>query len=251
MGRSVSVCVVTGYGINADVELAEAFRRVGARAARIHLNDLIEDSDLLVRSDIVAFPGGFSFGDHLGAGLVLSARFKRTLGERFDGFLDRGGLAIGICNGFQVLAKMGVLPDLSGARTPEVSLIHNESGRFEDSWVRVTFDSDSSCIWTRGLDDMEIPIRHGEGRFVTRDASTLEGIETHHLAAVRYAGRNPNGSVADIAGICNRSGRVLGLMPHPEAFLYPENHPRWSREPVSAAAGLELLARGVEEAQGV
>ena len=248
MSRTASVCIITGYGINADLELERAFQAVGAQAERIHFNDLVSDFSRMESANILAFPGGFSFGDHLGAGLVFAARFRRALGKPFHRFLDRGGLVLGICNGFQILVKMGVLPNLSGADTPEVSLIHNNSGVFEDSWVRISFDPDCPSVWTRGLGEMDVPIRHGEGRFVTKNEDVLDNIENHHLGAVRYVDRNPNGSEGHIAGICDLTGRILGLMPHPEAFLYPENHPRWTREPVLRPEGLELLRNGVREA---
>lgn len=247
---TVEVCVIGGYGINADCELADAFSHLGARVTRVHLNDLIANPGQLDEMQILAFPGGFSFGDHLGAGLVFAARFRGTLGPAIDAFLARGGLAIGICNGFQILVKMGILPNLSGDETPEVSLIHNESGRFVDEWVEIDFDPESPSVWTRGLEPMEVPIRHGEGRFVTKDRNVLDEIERRHLGAVRYRGTNPNGSTASIAGICDPTGRVIGLMPHPEAFLHPENHPRWRRERITHAAGLDLLEAGIREVNG-
>ncbi len=240
--------IVTGYGINADVELSTAFARVGADARRIHLADLIAEPEHLDRLRIVAFPGGFSFGDHLGSGLVFAARFSHHLKERFRRFLDSGGLVIGICNGFQILVKMGILPNLSGSGRPEVTLVHNVTGKLEDSWVRVVFDPESPCVWTRGIDEMDVPIRHGEGRFVAADRSVLDRLESKHLVAVRYHDRNPNGSQRNVAGITDLSGRILGLMPHPEAFLDPENHPRWRREAIREAAGLRLLRNGVEAA---
>ena len=245
--KPVDVCVITGFGINADVELCGAFNHVGARAERIHLTDLIADPNLLTNYRIVAFPGGFSFGDHLGSGLVFASRFKHHLSDSFADFIESGGFAIGICNGFQILTKMGVLPNLSGAAKPEVSLIHNASGRFEDSWVDVSFGS-SRCQWTSGLDGMTIPIRNGEGRFVAKDEETLNAVESKELVAVRYEGRNPNGSINNIAGITDLSGRILGLMPHPEAFLNVENHPRWTREPIQRAYGLDVLENGVRRA---
>ena len=242
------VCVVTGFGINADRELARAFEAVGGDAFRLHLLDLVADPGQLDRTEILALPGGFSFGDHLGAGLVFAARFRHHLAKPFFHFIARGGLTLGICNGFQILAKMGAVPGFEGD-DPQVSLVHNESGRFVDSWVRVSFDKKSPCIWTRGLDETELPIRHGEGRFVASERA-LDQLETEHLVAVRYEGNNPNGSMRRVAGVTSRSGRLLGLMPHPEAFLAPHNHPRWSRETVLRGEGLELLRNGVREAKG-
>jgi phosphoribosylformylglycinamidine (FGAM) synthase-like amidotransferase family enzyme len=237
---SPRACVVTGYGINADEELALAFRMAEADVRPVHAGDLVADPGLLGRFDILALPGGFSFGDHLGSGKVLAHLFRRSLRPALTEFVASGGLVIGICNGFQVLVKMGLLPNLASRWEPEVTLVHNESGVFEDRWVRIAFDPASPCVWTRGLSAMDVPVRHGEGRFVAADGRVLAELAAAHLAAARYVPRdgsqgpasypdNPNGSVDGIAGITDRTGRVFGLMPHPEAFLYRENHPEWTR----------------------
>ncbi|MBN2049423.1 MAG: phosphoribosylformylglycinamidine synthase subunit PurQ, partial [Spirochaetales bacterium] len=131
----------------------------------------------------------------------------------------------------------------------EVSLLHNESGVFEDSWVSVEFEKESPCVWTRGLESMDLPIRHGEGRFYVPSPEILTALEDRHLVALRYRGRNPNGSVNNIAGITDTTGRILGLMPHPEAFIYPEQHPRWQRRRPPQGAGLALLANGLAWAE--
>ncbi len=250
----VRVTVVTGFGINADRELALAFDLVGAVSTRVHLIDLIAEPKILERTAILALPGGFSFGDHLGSGLVFAARFRHHLSSHIDRFLERGGLAIGICNGFQVMAKGGMVPNLDGHGYPEVTLVHNDTGRFVDSWVKIAFDNESPCIWTRNLAPMEIPIRHGEGRFVARSDEILDRVESEHLVAVRYVGENPNGSARMIAGITEKHGRVLGLMPHPEAFISDQHHPRWTRKELRSGNGLgnglELLRNGVIEASG-
>jgi phosphoribosylformylglycinamidine synthase subunit PurQ / glutaminase len=251
------VCVVTGYGINADEELAVAFEYAGASASRAHVRDVMDDPGLLGRCRIVAFPGGFSFGDHLGSGKVLATILRRSLGETLAAFVKAGGLVIGICNGFQVLVKAGLLPNLSGGSAQEVSLIHNLSGRFEDRWVRVRFAADGPCVWTRGLPDLEMPVRHGEGRFVTAAPRDLAALAAAGLVAARYVGRDggepsypedPNGSEGHVAGICDPTGRVFGLMPHPEAFLHAENHPEWSALHTREGAGLRLFVNGVRAA---
>lgn len=239
------VCVITGYGINANCELAEAFEQVGARAGQVHIRDLIADPTLLHDYQVLAFPGGFSFGDHLGSGKVLAALFKRHLRDAVDRFVAAGGLVLGICNGFQVLVKMGILPNLDGTWEPMVSLVHNDSGVFEDSWVRLRFNPACDCLWTRNLTEMDLPIRNGEGRFVVRDPNVLRSLQERGLVALQYADRNPNGSALGIAGITDTTGRILGLMPHPEAFRFPENHPQWPRRPISEADGLRVLANGV------
>jgi phosphoribosylformylglycinamidine synthase subunit PurQ / glutaminase len=254
-------CVITGFGINADEELALAFERCGAAARRVHVGDLIESPDRLSEYRILAFPGGFSFGDHLGSGKLFATLVRRSLGEAMTAFVARGGLVIGICNGFQVLVKMGILPDMAGTRTQEVSLIHNDSGRYEDRWVRVRFERTSRCAWTAGLTEMDLPVRHGEGKFVVHSPSVLASMESQGLVALRYAARDvdpaspdvgypddPNGSAGHVAGICDLTGRVFGLMPHPEAFLHPENHPEWTIRAPGEALGLRIIANGVRAA---
>lgn len=269
----VEVCIITGFGINADRELLTAFEAAGSHASRIHISDIIEDPHIVESYDILAFPGGFSFGDHLGSGKVFANLCRVNLKSQIESFIDRGKLIIGICNGFQVLVKMGILPNLSGNWTKEVSLVRNESGKFEDRWVNISFNPSSRCVWTEGLTGMELPVRHGEGRFVVKSESVLTLLKRERLIALRYATRvipegtaekqmsmhdnkalkypdNPNGSIDNIAGICDRTGRVFGLMPHPEAFLIPENHPRWPRYRINGksidSSGLSILKKGVE-----
>lgn len=245
MESSVKTCIITGFGINADNELITAFERSGSQVDRCHINDLIRNPEALGQYHIIGFPGGFSFGDHLGSGLVFAQLFRRHLKEALERHLHRGRLIIGICNGFQVLVKMGVLPNLDGLWRPDATLVHNESGRFQDSWVRVEFNSDSPCLWTRGLEPVDMPIRHGEGRFLARDPQILTALKAAGLDAVRYSGGNPNGSQADIAGLTDPTGQILGLMPHPEAYQYPQNHPLWHRGAVSGGEGLALFRQGV------
>jgi phosphoribosylformylglycinamidine (FGAM) synthase-like amidotransferase family enzyme len=270
-GRRPAACVITGFGINADEELAQAFLLCGAEPTRVHVRDLIEDRKLLLKFRILAFPGGFSFGDHLGSGKVFATLFRRNLGPALADFIAAGGLVIGICNGFQVLVKMGVLPNISGTGAQEASLVHNDSGRFEDRWVRVRFEEKSRCLWSRGLREMELPVRHGEGKFIPRSAADLDAMNTQGLVALRYAARDgavsagtpfgypedPNGSEDHVAGLCDPTGRVFGLMPHPEAYMFPENHPDWTRMDArtlrrrekAGGDGLLILRNGVLAAQ--
>ena len=246
---SVNTCVITGFGINADNELVRAFGEAGSRAERVHIQDLIQEPARLANYRILAFPGGFSFGDHLGSGLVFAHLFRQHLKPELEAFVADGNLIIGICNGFQVLVKMGVLPNFSGDWKPEVTLIHNDTGVFENSWLTMEFNTACPSVWTKGLSRMDMPIRHGEGRFYTADPAVLERLERENLVALRYSGRNPNGSANGIAGISDPTGRILGLMPHPEGFLFPENHPRWNREEIEKGEGLLLFANGVEYAR--
>jgi phosphoribosylformylglycinamidine (FGAM) synthase-like amidotransferase family enzyme len=271
-GRPVKACVITGFGINADEELTLAFEIAGAAAERVHVRDLIDDPRALSSYGILAVPGGFSFGDHLGSGKVFATLFRRALGPAMEDFVSAGGLVIGICNGFQVLVKMGALPNLSGSFQQEVSLIQNDSGRFEDRWVRVRFEKGCPCEWTRDLPDMDLPVRHGEGKFVVKSRDVRDALNGQRLVALRYAAReggetavggvtypdDPNGSEEHIAGICDPTGRVFGLMPHPEAFIFPENHPDWTRDRNAGRSrrakrrlspGLLIIANGVRAAK--
>lgn len=255
----VKTCIVTGYGINADDELKKAFELTGSDVQKIHINDLIRIPALLSLYHIIGFPGGFSFGDHIGSGKVFASLFKKKLKQTLDRFIESGKLVIGICNGFQVLVKMGILPNLAGNWTQEVSLIHNDSGKFEDRWVKLKINPASPCIWTREISELEVPVRHGEGKFIIADSKVEKQILDNHLDAVTYMSRdggkvtypdNPNGSVHNIAGICDKTGRVFGLMPHPEAFIFPENHPRWQRETIETGAGLALFRNGIAYFEG-
>jgi phosphoribosylformylglycinamidine synthase len=250
--KTVRVAVLFGFGINCDHETAAVFRLVGAEADRLHVNRLIASPDLLSSYDILAIPGGFSFGDHLGSGRLLGNRLRFALRDPLRDFVANGGPVIGICNGFQVLVKTGLLPGppVGGDTTPDfeqrASLALNESGRYEDRWVTLEFDQESPCVWTQGLTRIDCPVRHGEGRFVVEDESVLDEMDAAHQLVVRYVdpatprgeGRtderlpyptSPNGSARNIAGVCDATGLVFGLMPHPEAvyakWLHPGPHP--------------------------
>ena len=236
---TASACVLSGLGINTEQEMAHAFGLAGAGARIIHVNDLMAEPETLTTFAILAVPGGFSYGDHIGSGVMLAARMARQLRDPLRRFVDAGGLVLGVCNGFQVLVRLGMLPASDGEWRQEVALVHNSSGRFVDRWVRVAFGS-PHCVWTRGLAPLDLPVRHGEGRLVTDD-TTLARMKATGLVAARYTGpdngshdplpypANPNGSRGAIAGLCDPSGRVFGLMPHPEAYLYPQLHPLWRR----------------------
>ncbi len=248
----VKTCIITGFGINADIELKSAFELAGSKADRIHIKDLIKSPEIINNFHIIGFPGGFSYGDHLGSGKVFGSLFKKNLKNELKAFVESGKIVIGICNGFQVLVKMGILPNLNSNWEPEVSLIHNESGKFEDRWIRALFNKSCKCIWTTGLDEMDIPVRHGEGKFITGSKDILNVLENENLVALKYTSKtdtdsvtypdNPNGSINNIAGISDRTGRIFGLMPHPEAFIYPENHPTGK---FNNSYGLDIFKNGV------
>ncbi len=245
----VRAAVLVGYGINCDYETSYALKLAGAEVEQVHISGLGEAG--LERFEILAIPGGFSFGDDIAAGKMLANKLKAAAGSSIEQFVSDGKLAIGICNGFQALAKYALLPEMGEQK---FTLTFNDSGRFEDRWVHLKAEGNS--IWTRGISSLYLPVRHGEGKFVA-PKEELRHIEREGLVALRYASAeggkpsypdNPNGSMNDIAGITDRSGRVLGLMPHPEASLYPTNHPRWTRGERDVL-GIELFKNAVKFAE--
>lgn len=258
---TVKAVVLTGFGINCDNETCRALSRAGADVSRMHLNDLIEHPDLLDGAHILAIPGGFSFGDHIASGKVLANRMRHKLGAPLERFVASGKLIIGICNGFQVMVKMGLLPLFDGDFKQEVTLAWNNTCRFENRWVHLGAAHNTRCIWVKDIETLPLPVRHGEGKFIVRDEAVLQRLLDNRQVALRYvrpdgtaaAGEfpfNPNGAADDIAGICDPSGRIFGLMPHPEAFQERENHPEWTRLDLPAeGAGLRIFRNAVEFAQ--
>lgn len=232
------VCILTTDGINRDQETAHAFSLVGASAQRVHVNELAARPKLLDDVAILAIPGGFSYGDDISAGRVLAVELAARLGETVRRFIDRDGLVMGICNGFQVLVRSGLLP-FGTLGTQAVSLARNTSGHFECRWVRLRVES-SESLFTEGCGGQtwEFPIAHGEGRIVA-EPSVLDAIEARGHVTLRYVDENgsptmaypvnPNGSPAAIAGLTDATGRVFGLMPHPECSAEPHHHPNWRR----------------------
>lgn len=233
--------VLYGYGLNCDWETQFALNQAGAEAVRVHTSDLLAAPAMLWDYHLLAVPGGFSWGDEHGAGVILALRLKLALGQALQEFVQAGRLVLAICNGFQVLVNLGLLPNLPGrAGERLVALIPNDCGNFRDAWVHLKANPDSPCVFTRGLDFFELPVRHGEGKFYA-DAEILKNLQSTGQIALQYAlpsrepagGRfpeNPNGSLLDIAGICDATGLVLGLMPHPEAGISPFQHPAWTSE---------------------
>ena len=239
MKRSeIKMLVITGFGLNCEKETAAAGKLAGMNAEQIHLNELLAGERKLDEFQMLAFIGGFSFGDHLGSGTVFANRVKFNLRDQLQKFVDDGKLVIGICNGFQTLTRLGMVPALNGDYFTQTSaLAHNDSGVFRDDWCVLKANPASPCVFTRNIDTVRLPLRHGEGKFVAAP-EVLAEIEKRNLVAVRYANAdgslatefpaNPNGSLNSIAGICDTTGRIFGLMPHPEAFLSPFNDPQWT-----------------------
>ncbi len=240
MSNKPNVLVLTGFGLNCDHETAYAFELAGAVAKRVHINTLIAGDVRLDDFQILAFGGGFSWGDDHGAGVIQALRLKTNIGDRLLDFVAAQKLIIGICNGFQTLVNLGLLPGIDGDYTRRsVALTYNDCGNFRDQWVRVKNDPESPCVFTRGIETLEMPIRHGEGKFYA-PSQTLNALADNRQVVLQYAlpdgspaggvfPDNPNGSLADIAGICDPSGRIFGLMPHPEAYNHVTNHPDWTR----------------------
>ncbi|MDR1396195.1 MAG: phosphoribosylformylglycinamidine synthase subunit PurQ [Desulfarculales bacterium] len=240
---SVKALVLSGFGLNCDFETSHALNLAGAAAERVHINDLggvsgRANGQKLGDYHILVFGGGFSWGDDHGAGVLLANRLARRLHFQLEDFLARGGLILGICNGFQALVNLGLLPGLKGERTRQAALLANDCGNFQDRWVRTKINSHSPCLFTRGLDYLSMPVRHGEGKLVAAP-EILKQILDQNLFPLQYAGRqgagadglfpaNPNGSLHDIAGLCSPDGRVFGLMPHPEAYYRQSQHPDYT-----------------------
>ncbi|KMY68242.1 phosphoribosylformylglycinamidine synthase [Desulfocarbo indianensis] len=274
---SARALVLAGYGINCDFETAHALTLAGAEARRVHISQLTgapgqPATETLEGYNILVFDGGFSWGDDHGAGVLLATRLGNHLRDQLRDFLGRGGLVMGICNGFQALVNLGLLPLLNGRWERSVALTANDCGNFQDRWVDLAVEPASPCVFTRGLKSLPLPVRHGEGKLVA-EPTVLAEIEARGLTALRYAGpagkpakgrwpQNPNGSQNDIAGICDPSGRVFGLMPHPEGYYRLSQHPTWTLErekarrkgreldPEAPGRGLAIFANAVAAARG-
>ncbi len=243
---SVKALVPTGYGLNCDYETDYALKLAGAESDPIHINELIraDKSGGTSRLDayhILVIGGGFSWADDHGAGVVLASKLRYNLGEEIARFIDQGKLIIGICNGFQVLVNLGLLPGFGGQyHERRAAITYNDSGNFIDAWVHLKVNHDSPCIFTKGIADIDLPVRHGEGKFYASNQD-IEELLKNNQVALQYADEkgepaqgqwpeNPNGSLKDVAGVCDPTGRIFGLMPHPEAFNHPTNHPNWTRK---------------------
>ncbi len=253
--------VLRAPGTNCDEETAAAWERAGAVAETWHVGRLVESPGSLDAFQILTLPGGFSYGDDLGAGRILATRLGTVLGDSLRRFHDRGGLVLGICNGFQVLVRAGLLPGT--VRSGRATLARNDSGRFEARWVRLaTRPGLCPFISADSPPTIELPVAHGEGRFVPGSPDALDAIDRAGQIVLKYAdheGRptetypeNPNGSARAVAGVCDPTGRIFGLMPHPERFVEPWHHPRWTRSealPEGSVDGLSIFTAAVRALQ--
>lgn len=250
------VLILRAPGTNCDRESAFAFERAGATCDFVHIQRLLEAPKVVADYQILCFPGGFSYGDDIAAGRILANQIRHHLRDVLEDFKASGKLILGICNGFQILIKSGVLlPDVADGGLA-ATLTLNDSGKFEDRWVQLRSTS-NKCVFLRDIEQMYLPVAHAEGKFVPRDAQTLSVLEAKGQVVLKYARLDgaagdvpypdcPNGATAAIAGVCDETGRVMGLMPHPERHIDPTQHPRWTREPAREfGAGFKVFQNAV------
>ncbi len=234
----VKAAILRSPGTNCNNEADEALKMAGAETEQVHVNEFISGKKKLEGYDILVMPGGFSYGDYIASGTILANQLKAHLKNELDGFISSGRVVIGICNGFQVMVKLGMLPG-DGMRA---TLTNNDSGRFECRWIKLDRSNESEL--TKGIAEMNVPVAHGEGKFVA-DADTIKKIEANGQVIFRYSSSaypgNPNGSINDIAGISNKQGNVIGMMPHPERHLTCQNHPEWTRTNCKEGEGLQIF----------
>lgn len=264
--KDVKVCVLRIEGTNCEDEMAGAFRAVGADAENVHLKQLTggaspETRRALEEYDILAFPGGFSAGDYVRAGAIFAARIRSSLGSEIKRFVESGKPVLGVCNGFQILVELGLLPAFEETMAPvaTAALYTNDSGRFECRPTVLRNDNRGKCIFSSSIEKgtlLMIPSAHGEGKLMSRDKGFIRRLEDNDQIVFRYVKEdgskaeypwNPNGSESDIAGICNPAGNVMGMMPHPERVISRFTHPDWTRNCGSAEGdGLPIFRSAVE-----
>lgn len=254
MNAKPKALILRAPGTNCEHDTAYAFELAGAEATLMHVNELIRCPERIDEFQILCIPGGFSYGDDIAAGQVLAAQLKNNLSDVLKKFHAQGKLILGICNGFQVLIKSGLLFDDSSELAP-ATLTWNDSGRYRDAWVHLHADDDL-CVFLKGIEQLELPIAHAEGKFISLSDEQLKQLDSKNQLAIRYCKpegpngpvgfpMNPNGSQADVAGICDPTGRIFGLMPHPERNIDRTHHPNWTREQCVGGAGLKIFANAV------
>ncbi|GAB6888357.1 phosphoribosylformylglycinamidine synthase subunit PurQ [Desulfothermus okinawensis JCM 13304] len=264
--KKVKVLVLTGYGTNCDRESGYAAQIAGADEVIIsHFSEIVQERVKIEDYNFLIFPGGFLDGDHLGAAQAAAIRIRYSKTKSGLSILNQikkvhedGGIILGICNGFQLLTKLGLLPaSENNYFQRQVSLSYNDSARFEDRWVYLKVNPQCNCVFLKNIDSMYLPIRHGEGKVVPKNDEILKKLERQNLIALQYTDEkggvtskypyNPNGSPLGIAGLTDPTGRILGLMPHPEAYNHPTNHPKWTRTTTShEITGISIFRNGVE-----
>jgi len=271
--KEVKAIVVTGFGINCEEEMAAAYKLAGAKAEVVHLNDIFAGNVNIQEYDILNFPGGFSFGDDLGSGKVLANKMKYrklkngyTFLDEINKFVAAGKYILGVCNGFQFLVKMGLLPNINGNIEQEVTLTRNNSAKFEDRWVYLKVNSNSKTPFLKGIETIFMPVRHGEGKLIVKNQELKTAIQQENLNCLTYCTQqgeitsqypaNPNGSDMDCAALTDKTGQILGMMPHPEAYLSLYNNPNWPalkrKDPQISedGEGLQIFKNIVEKIRG-
>lgn len=259
MSKQVRAIVIAGNGTNCEREVANACRLAGAECDIVHIAELLAGRVRLDDYHFLNLAGGFLDGDDLGSAKAGANRLRHAriagssehLAEQIQRFIADGKLIMGVCNGFQLMVKMGLLPATDGDyQRQTTTLTFNDGGRFEDRWTYLAVDPASPCVYTRGLQGIYLPVRHGEGKFVAEPPALLAELEAQHLTVLKYADadfkptmaypQNPNGAQGAVAGLCDPSGRIFGLMPHPEAYVHRTHHPRWTREEQLPEEGMGL-----------
>lgn len=266
MSQKPKILIVTGYGVSNEAESAYAWELAGAKVTKLHLNDLLEKPKKLQDFQGLMFAGGFPFGDQPSSGHILALRWRCHLAEELQRFRETKGLILGIASGFHALLKLNLLPEPELKRSvAQTALTQNTSGVFQNLWVTLKFDTAGACIFTKDLDHIDLPIRHSEGRFLALNSAAIPELTSQGCIPCRYihpkTGKptmsfpyNPSGSQEAIAGLCSRDGLVFGLMPQPEAYLFPENHPQWQRQKLAGklpeqGKGLLIFKNAVKHLQ--
>ncbi len=259
--KKVKAVILRTAGTNCDNETAFAFSLAGVEAEMVHINEFVRRGKRLSDYHILALPGGFTYGDDIASGKILANEIKHNLGPDVEKFISDGKLILGICNGFQILVKMGLLPALNGRLwNTDVTLNLNDSAKFEDRWCHLNLAAGNHCVWTKGMTKIiYLPVAHGEGKFIPETDKSLGELRQNRHIVFRYSTEkggkpeypdNPNGSIDDIAAICDSTGRILGMMPHPERYVRMTQHPRWTRGGLRKEGdGLAIFRNGAEFAK--
>jgi phosphoribosylformylglycinamidine synthase subunit PurQ / glutaminase len=255
--KKVKVLMLRAPGTNRDIDTRIAFEECGAEVDSALVGEVLRQEKRLKDYQILVIPGGFTYGDDISAGKIMANEIRLKLKPEIEKFVADGRLVLGICNGFQVLVKTGILPGVKGKSAQPVTLTNNDSGKFECRWVYLKVNEKSPCVFTKGIRGVYVPIAHGEGKLVAEpDMAEKLNIVVQYVDKNWKTGAgypdNPNGSINDIAGICDPSGRIFGLMPHPEDFIRWTQHPRWTREsPREDIYGLQMFRNAFNWAQGI